>query len=89
MQNAHYHTSTNEMYIVQKGYIIMAIAEDNDVTFKRLEKNQYYNVGINISHNVFMGEDSVIHTIKYGVVPDDDWNYDEEVDKISKNYKNI
>lgn len=85
-QNAHYHNNLLEMYIVQKGYIVLALKKDEEIMYKKLTENQYYNVETMTSHNVYMPSGSVMHTIKYGNVKEEDWNYDEELDKITKNY---
>lgn len=85
-QNAHYHKSCKELYVVQKGKIIMALIENGEVQYKVLEQGDSIVIGPLTSHNVYMYKNSMTYVIKFDNISENDWFYDEKLDKISKEY---
>lgn len=83
-QNAHYHNSICEMYIVQSGKIIIAIKEDDKIKLIELNKNDYYVIVPGVSHNVYMCKNTVTHTVKFGDIIESDWNLDEKFNEKTK-----
>lgn len=83
-QNSHYHKSVREIYIVQKGSILLAQYIDGKVFFKKLNEDETYIVPPNIPHNVYMYPNTITHTVKYGEVEEDDWEGFEKLDNILK-----
>jgi len=85
-QNSHYHKSICEAYIVQKGCIVFVEQSlDSEVAqFSILKEGEACFAKSLIAHNVFLPRNSVIHTVKYGVIIDKDWNAFEALDKQTK-----
>lgn len=84
-QNSHYHKSIREVYIVQKGMILLAQYIEGNTKINRVEKGKIFNVEPNVPHNVYMYPNTVLHTVKYGEVEEYDWQEFEELDNILKN----
>lgn len=85
-QNAHYHKTCKELYVVQKGKILLATLKNKEVEYKELKKGDVIVIEPLISHNIYMFKNSMTYVIKFGEISEDDWYYDEELDKISKKY---
>jgi mannose-6-phosphate isomerase-like protein (cupin superfamily) len=86
-QNAHYHKVAKEVYIVQKGKILIAIEKEGKVTFDELQKGDIIVIEPLVKHNVYMFEDTMTYVVKCGQTVENDWYGAEELDKISKEYK--
>lgn len=86
-QNAHYHKSCKELYVVQKGKIIIALLKNDNVEYKELKSGETITIDPLISHNVYMFENSMTYVIKFGEISENDWYADEKLDKISKSNK--
>lgn len=84
-QNSHYHKSIIEVYIVQKGMILLAQYIEGNTKINRVEKGKIFNVEPNVPHNVYMYPNTVLHTVKYGEVEEYDWQEFKELDNILKN----
>ena len=84
-QNSHYHKSIREVYIVQKGMILLAQYIEGNTKINRVEKGKIFNVEANVPHNVYMYPNTVLHTVKYGEVEEYDWQEFKELDNILKN----
>lgn len=84
-QNAHYHKYNKELYVVQKGKIVMVIElEDGSVRYNVLKEGEHILIEPMVKHNVYMCENSMTYVIKFGNVQEKDWNPATELDKISK-----
>jgi len=85
-QNAHYHEHTYELYVVQKGMILIAyIDERNYAVISLLQKNESFLIEPGFHHNVLMAPGSVIHTLKYGdAIPPNDWHASSWLDSVCK-----
>lgn len=85
-QNAHFHKSCKELYVVQKGEILIALRINGKVEYKKLKKGETILIEPLIIHNVYMFKDSMTYVIKFGDIIEHDWFPDEELDRISKSY---
>lgn len=83
-QNSHYHKSIREIYIVQKGSILLAQYINGKIQINKIEKDGIFNVSPNVPHNIYMYPNTVLHTVKYGEVEEYDWQEFEKLDKILK-----
>lgn len=83
-QNSHFHNSISEVYIVQKGSILLAQYINSNVNIKKIEENEIFNVKPNVPHNVYMYPNTVLHTVKYGEVKEYDWQEFKKLDDILK-----
>ena len=90
-QNAHYHKYGNELYVIQKGKVIIAIQEEKEIKYKILKQSDSIELNKGIKHNLFLFPNSVIYNIKFGEIIPNDWNQakwlDEQCRKL--NIKNI
>jgi quercetin dioxygenase-like cupin family protein len=85
-QNAHFHKSSKELYIVQKGKILFATKHNNDVMYKTYEKGDYVIIEPMIEHNVYMYPNTMTIVTKFGDIKENDWYSADELDKITKEY---
>lgn len=81
-QKSHYHKTLQELYLVQKGWVLLAELRDENLTIKKYEENEFFISEPMIPHNIFMGPYAVTHTIKYGNGDGNDWNASEELDRL-------
>lgn len=83
-QNSHYHKTIKELYIVQKGSILLAAYLNDQAKIKKVNENEFFSIGPNIPHNIYMYPNTVIHTVKYGSIDNYDWIPYEKLDEILK-----
>jgi len=84
-QNAHYHEYSKELYLVQKGKILMAIETlEGNVEYKVLKAGETIILEPFTNHNVYMCADTMTYVIKFGDTKEKDWNLAERLDEISK-----
>lgn len=86
-QNSHFHKTISEVYIVQKGNILLVQYIDNKLYVKKIVENEIYNVKPNVPHNVYMYPNTVVHTVKYGEVEEYDWQEFKKLDDMVKGKK--
>jgi hypothetical protein len=65
-QNSHFHRSIRETYIVQRGRMALAELVDGTLKMRIFGPGEICTTEPNISHNVYLYRDSVIHTVKHG-----------------------
>ena len=82
-QRAHIHYRKSEIYIVEEGAVIIALLKDNELKLRRLCRGETLSVDVGTPHNVFMYENTLLHTIKFGC-SDEDWNEAPELDELIK-----
>lgn len=86
-QNSHFHKSIKEIYIVQKGKVLLAQYINNKMKIKKFDECGIFIVEPNIPHNIYMYPHTVLHTVKYGEVKEYDWVpfelLDEKIKEIS------
>lgn len=83
-QNGHYHKFTLETYIVQTGWIVIAILDNNELKFELLRSSDVFTVKPFIKHKVYMSKGSITHTIKHGVCKIDDWFPAKDLDLLTE-----
>lgn len=83
-QNAHYHKKVKEIYVVQSGLMIFCSKENGETTYQSLVTGEVIATEPYIPHNVFLQENSIIHTIKCTSGAEPDWYPDPELDAESK-----
>ena len=86
-QKSHYHKHANEIYIIQKGSILLAQYIDGKVKIDKVNEDETFKVKPNIPHNVYMYPNTVTHTVKYGKNEEGDWFSFEKLDNILQNKK--
>lgn len=84
-QNSHYHTNCNELYLVQKGKVLIVMQEAEKITKKIIETGEMIAIKPNISHNIYMFENTETCVLKYGDVKQNDWHPDKILDSVCKN----
>lgn len=72
-QRSHFHKSIREIYIVQKGPILLAQYINNKVKIQKFNESGIFIIEPNIPHNIYMYPHAVLHTVKYGKVEEYDW----------------
>lgn len=82
-QNAHYHTTLREMYIIQSGWVVMVEVIDGKLKFNKYSAGEYFVSTPLIHHNLFVSANAVIHTVKYGDLSVIDWVEDVELNKLT------
>lgn len=80
-QKSHYHKSIKEIYIVQKGQILLAKYIDNKMEINKFYEGGVFKIEPNIPHNIYMYPNAVLHTVKYGEVKEYDWEPFELLDE--------
>ena len=75
-QRSHYHKTVREIYIVQKGTILLAEYINNKMRIRKFEEGGIFVVEPNIPHNVYMCPNVVSHTVKY--IDNKNWINEEE-----------
>lgn len=90
-QNSHFHHSCHETYIVQKGWIILALPKGNEIQYLRYNCQEIFSIPPFLIHNIYMSKDSIIHTIKHGLIAkDSDWNECKGFDKkLEQNHEQL
>ncbi|MFK3938123.1 GNAT family N-acetyltransferase [Alkalihalobacillus sp. NPDC078783] len=87
-QNSHYHKGITEWYVVQRGWIAYAErSSTNSFHLTILEEGDGITVQSMISHNIFMSDNSVIHTIKATKAKlENDWFASPELDTYTSQF---
>jgi len=83
-QNSHYHRSVRETYIVQLGRMAFAELVDGALRIRIFGPNEICTTKPNVSHNVYLYSNSVIHTVKHGEAGDHaDWHASSMLDEMT------
>jgi hypothetical protein len=92
-QRSHFHLSLFETYIVQSGTMYVAelkpgrTGQDiDDVTLTKYSKDEIYTTPIGVHHNVFLADETIIHTVKHGDGLTNDWHRSELLDEYIANH---
>lgn len=85
-QNSHYHTSLQEIYIVQEGWIVFVEYHKltNECIFKMVGEGQFCVSSPKVPHNVYVSSNCKFHTVKFGNLSINDWIKYEKLDTITK-----
>ena len=81
-QNSHYHTAIKELYLVQKGSIILIELINDKISIKKYSEGEYCISEPMIPHNIYMFPNTITHTIKFGDCTYKDWHEDNKLDNI-------
>ncbi|MDR0899057.1 MAG: hypothetical protein LBM27_01715 [Lactobacillaceae bacterium] len=81
-QNSHVHHQHQEMYVVQKGWVILAELIDHKLVQTRYKAGDYFLSKIDIPHNMYLSAGSVTHAVKFGVGEYSDWEAVPELDDL-------
>ena len=87
-QKSHFHKYVKEIYIVQKGGILLAQYIDGKVHINKVNEDETFIVFPNTPHNVYMYPNTITHTVKYGDGEEYDWEAFEKLDDMIKE-KNV
>ena len=86
-QCGHSHSRIIETYIVQKGFMILAI-DWGEPEFYTCEPNSIVTIKPGVVHKVYLPTNAIIHTVKHGDTSKKDWKaereFDKEIAKLSK-----
>ena len=88
-QKPHLHDSVTELYVVQKGWILLAAEERNRVLIKKYNEGDHFVVHAKVPHAVYLSKNAVTHTVKYGDCPERDWHGYDSLDCARKPVKTI
>lgn len=83
-QNSHFHRNTRELYIVQQEWLIFAEMLTDAAHFRKYEAGDYFVSRRLIAHNLYVGESTVLHTVKFGETTQNDWFPSPELDREAK-----
>ena len=78
-QFSHVHHQKREFYIVEQGWIVIALRQAEQLTFRRLGPDDSFMLPPGMPHNVYLSEGTVLHKVKY-VSTDVDWEAAPELD---------
>ena len=80
-QNSHVHYQKKEYYIVERGFVLIALMIDGKLKIEKLFENDSFSIPVGVAHNVLMSDNSILHTVKFGT-KEEDWNSCEELDEL-------
>lgn len=83
-QNSHYHKYAQELYIVQKGWLLFAELLQDGVQYRKYTTGEYFVTRPFTAHNLYAGERAVLHTVKFGEAAPDDWFPSPELDRATR-----
>ncbi|MDR0930753.1 MAG: hypothetical protein LBM38_03280 [Clostridiales bacterium] len=83
-QNSHYHTSLQEMCIVQSGWVVFAEESGDEIRFRKFNKCEYFLTQPNVPHNVYMSANAITLTVKFGHIEESDWIAYHKLDEKTK-----
>lgn len=83
-QKSHFHKHTNEMYLVDEGWIGFVEGRgSNTPLYIRINEGEHHVCVADTPHTIYTSKGAVFHTIKYGDAKDNDWEKFEELDEIT------
>lgn len=80
-QSSHVHYTKNEFYIVENGVVFVALLIENEIKLKKLSRGDSLSVPVGIPHNVFICDNAILHTVKFGAA-EEDWIAYPALDKL-------
>lgn len=86
-QNSHVHTGADEMYIVQRGWMDLALWEDGALRITRHGAGDALCVRHGTAHNVRPGPGAILHTVKYGDTRPGDWHAVPALDEAIRRWE--
>ncbi|MEG0076319.1 hypothetical protein [Anaerorhabdus sp.] len=82
-QNSHYHLEKKEFYLLESGCAYVAELIHQQLQITQLKLDEVYSIKKGNPHNIYLDENSVLHTIKYGT-KSEDWHACIELDEMVK-----
>jgi mannose-6-phosphate isomerase-like protein (cupin superfamily) len=85
-QRAHSHSKYRELYVVETGWMGVAVAggDTKSPHLSRIGQGEFYVTGLSQVHNVYLPAGAVIHTVKFGSSEaDTNWIADEEFTAVT------
>lgn len=83
-QEGHWHDKILETYIVQRGWIGFVELIEGTLKVQVLKEGEIVTTKPGISHNVYMPNGAVIHTVKYSIGEGEDRNPDKNVTQMTE-----
>lgn len=83
-QNSHYHKQAIEIYLVQKGLMILATQDAGKSFYECFRAGDSVSTEPFVPHNVYLRPGSIIHTIKHGGDGKPDWHGFPDLDGETK-----
>lgn len=84
-QNSHYHKAVLETYIIQKEWAAFVELSDDTLNWRIMRPGDVYTTRREISHNIYLPANAVIHVVKHGATDvGNDWYSDEVLDSKTK-----
>ena len=83
-QKSHVHYCKNEYYIVEQGFVLVAMMIDGKIKIDKFCENDSFSIPSGIAHNILMCDNAILHTVKFGA-KEDDWNSCVELDTVLTN----
>jgi hypothetical protein len=82
-QKSHYHESVRETYIVQRGWMVLALIRNGKLEIKHFVENEIVTTEADVPHNVYLPATAVIHTVKHGYARGKDWHESPGLDDLT------
>lgn len=85
-QNGHSHTRFSELYIVEKGWMVVATpTSSGELELAIFKPGQTYQTKAGELHNIYLPDGAVIHTVKFGILGAvEDWKPNEDFTSKTK-----
>lgn len=83
-QNSHYHRQAQELYIVQEGWLLFAELLPDGIQYRIYRAGEYFVTSPMTAHNLYAGDNTVLHTVKFGQTVPEDWFPSPELDRETK-----
>lgn len=73
-QKSHYHEKTEELYIVQRGWVLLLFEKKAKLHMFRYEKGSFFSVPPKLPHTMYLSKNAITHTVKFGDCEPGDWH---------------
>ena len=73
-----------ETYIVQYGWMALADRRDGTLKIRVLKAGAVVTTQPHVSHNVYLPQGAIVHTVKHGEGSPGDWHSAPELDAATK-----
>ena len=80
-QNSHIHYHKKEYYVIEQGWAFLARLIDGKLTIDKYGESDSFFIPAGVAHNIFLSENALLHTVKFGTA-EEDWNSSQELDAL-------
>lgn len=91
-QNSHFHHRVRETYIVESGWMVLAVL-DNDGRMAKLSRygrGAIVTTSVEVRHNVYLPASAIIHTVKHGgTTGEPDWHGAPDLDAMTRHLSEV